>query len=81
MDNMPPVSVEVDAIGLRCPMPVLRLAKALRGVAPGAVVRLLADDGMAAIDVPHFCAEGGHKLLSSGDAGAGRFYLVRRCAA
>lgn len=78
MDDMPPVSVRVDALGLKCPLPVLRLARALRGVAPGAVVRLEADDAMAAIDVPHFCAQGGHEMLASGEAGAGRFYLVRR---
>lgn len=56
---------EIDATGLTCPMPVLRLQKALRGLAAGARVTLHATDPMAAVDVPHFAAEHGHKLLKS----------------
>ena len=59
------VDLEIDAIGLLCPLPVLRARKRMQTLAPGAVVRLLADDPAAAIDVPHFCAEAGHDLLSS----------------
>jgi tRNA 2-thiouridine synthesizing protein A len=44
----------VDARGHRCPTPTLRLQKALKAAGPGATVRLLADDPMARIDVPHF---------------------------
>lgn len=56
---------EIDARGLVCPLPVLRLRKALAARAPGAEVTLLADDPMAAIDVPHFCAEQGHMLRAA----------------
>lgn len=56
---------EIDATGLSCPMPVLRLQKALRDIALGGQIRLLASDPMAAIDVPHFCQEQGHKLIAS----------------
>ena len=55
---------EIDATGLTCPMPVLRLQKTLRDKAQGARVTLLASDPMAAIDVPHFLNEHGHKLIS-----------------
>jgi len=56
---------EIDARGLLCPLPVLRLRKAAARHAPGAVLRLLADDPAAAIDVPHYCAEGGHAFLGA----------------
>jgi tRNA 2-thiouridine synthesizing protein A len=56
----------VDARGHRCPVPTLRLRRALERAAPGQVVRLLADDPMARIDVPHFCAQQGYRLLDSG---------------
>lgn len=56
---------DVDAVGLLCPLPVLRLAKRVRGLAPGTVVRLRADDPAAHVDVPHFCAEGGHAFLGA----------------
>lgn len=44
----------VDARGHRCPTPTLRLQKALKAAGPGRTVRLLSDDPMARIDVPHF---------------------------
>ena len=56
---------EIDATGLNCPLPVLRLQKALRGLAAGDRITLHATDPMAAIDVPHFAAEHGHRLLDS----------------
>lgn len=69
---------EIDAIGLRCPLPVLRLRQALERAAPGAEVVLLASDGMAAVDVPHFCAEGGHDFLGvEGRGGGVTAYRVR----
>jgi tRNA 2-thiouridine synthesizing protein A len=49
----------VDARGHRCPVPTLKLQKALAKALPGQVVRLLADDPMARIDVPHFAAQHG----------------------
>jgi tRNA 2-thiouridine synthesizing protein A len=57
--------VVVDARGHRCPVPTLRLRRALEQAAPGQTVRLLADDPMARIDVPHFCSSGGYRLISS----------------
>lgn len=56
---------EVDAIGLLCPLPVLKLQKALRRCAIGERVTLLATDPASQIDVPHFCNETGHTLLTS----------------
>lgn len=57
------MSAVIDARGLLCPLPVLRLRKVLLDLPAGAQVRLLATDAMAAIDVPHFCAEAGHRLV------------------
>ena len=56
---------EVDARGLWCPLPVLRLAKAFAGKPAGSVARLSATDPVAAQDVDVFCREGGHALLES----------------
>ncbi|MEL6208111.1 MAG: sulfurtransferase TusA family protein [Pseudomonadota bacterium] len=72
--------LEVDAIGLLCPLPVLRLRKRSVGLPKGSVVRLLADDPAALIDVPHFCAEAGHEFLGENaveGAETVRSYLVR----
>ena len=53
----------VDARGHLCPVPSLRLRKALEGLPSGAHATLLATDPMARIDVPYLMAElGGHVL-------------------
>ena len=70
--------LEIDAIGLLCPLPVLRARKALAGMKAGAVLRLLADDPAAVIDVPHFCAQTGHAFISATPDGPVTAYLVRR---
>lgn len=71
--------VELEARGLICPLPVLRARKALRPLAPGAVLRLLADDPAARIDVPHFCAEQGHVFLGEAALAEGAFaFLIRK---
>jgi tRNA 2-thiouridine synthesizing protein A len=70
--------VLIDARGHRCPTPTLRLQRALRGAEPGAEVCLLADDPMAQIDVPHFAAQNGHRLVGVEPDGAGwRFVVVK----
>jgi tRNA 2-thiouridine synthesizing protein A len=48
-------SSEVDARGLACPMPVIELSRAVEAASVGAVIRLLATDPAAKIDVPVWC--------------------------
>jgi tRNA 2-thiouridine synthesizing protein A len=55
----------VDARGHRCPVPSLRLRRALECAAPGTIVTLLADDPLARIDVPHLIGSGPHRLLEA----------------
>lgn len=70
---------ELDACGLLCPLPVLKARKRLMSMQPGAVLRLVATDPAAVVDVPHFCSEAGHALLSQHELGEGRTaYLIRR---
>ncbi|MGH9399140.1 MAG: sulfurtransferase TusA family protein [Thermoanaerobaculia bacterium] len=59
------IEIEVDARGLYCPLPVLRLARALRGQPAGSVARLLSTDPVSVQDVEVFCRERGHTLLDS----------------
>ena len=54
----------VDARGHRCPIPSLRLQKAMREAGPGARLTLLATDPMARIDVPHLMAGLGGRVVS-----------------
>lgn len=58
------MSVIIDARGHRCPVPSLRLQKAMRGVAPGTSLTLLASDPMARIDVPYLMTEQGGTVIA-----------------
>lgn len=69
---------ELDAKGLLCPLPVLKARKRLQALAQGQVLRIIADDPAAIVDVPHFCAEAGHDLLDQSDTDNGQVYLIRK---
>ena len=76
---MPSVEILVDARGHRCPVPTLRLRRALEAAPAGTRVRLLADDPLARIDVPHFAAEAGVDVLEQSEAeGAIAFVVAAR---
>lgn len=75
---MTDIATTLDAVGLLCPLPVLKARKQLKSLPQGAVLRLLADDPAAIVDVPHFCAENGHGFLGSDDEGQHRAYLIRK---
>ena len=70
--------VEIDAIGLLCPWPVLKAGKALRGMRAGQVLRLAATDPVAVVDVPHFCAEQGHDLVATAERADATLYFIRK---
>ncbi len=69
---------ELDAMGLLCPLPVLKARKRLQGMAPGQMLRVLATDPAAVVDIPHFCAEAGHDLVSTHESGTATVYLIRK---
>ena len=58
-------NLEIDAIGLLCPLPVLKLRKKITGLRSGSIVKILADDPAAIIDIPHFCKENNYIFLTS----------------
>lgn len=54
--------IEVDARGLRCPLPVIRLAEAARDAPPGTRIIVLANDPAARYDIPAWCRMRNHEL-------------------
>lgn len=61
----------VDARGLRCPLPVIRLAQAAEGLAPGTLLRVVATDPAAELDVPAWARMRGHRVVSTEHDAAG----------
>lgn len=64
------VARAVDASGLFCPMPIARLAEALRAVGPGEVVELISTDPGTPGDLAAFCRATRHVLLATRAEGA-----------
>jgi tRNA 2-thiouridine synthesizing protein A len=69
---------DLDARGLLCPLPVLKARKRLQALQSGQVLRMIADDPAAIIDVPHFCAEAGHQLRDTQDTNTGQIYFIEK---
>ena len=57
--------ITLDCLGRRCPLPVIELARRIRDVQIGDVVRVLADDPAAANDIPAWCRMKDQEFLGS----------------
>lgn len=69
----------LDAVGLRCPLPVLRARRRLRDVPAGGALEVRADDPAAPADFEAFCREAGHALAGvSEDGGVFVIRVVKR---
>lgn len=70
--------LSLDCRGLSCPMPILKLSKAITKLQAGQVVELTATDPGSRDDVPAFCQRTGHALVSTREeAGAFVFYIKK----
>lgn len=71
--------LELDCRDLRCPMPVIELARHLGEVPVGGLVAVVARDVAARVDVPAWCRMRGQQYLGADTAGDGApRYVVRR---
>jgi len=71
--------IELDCRGMRCPLPIIRLANNIEDVAVGHTVAVVADDPAARPDVPAWCRMRGHDYVGEDTASDGvARYLVRR---
>jgi len=69
---------ELDATGLKCPLPVLKARKRLQPLAAGQTLAVLTDDPAAIVDMPHFCAENGHVLEESDTTASVARWVIRK---
>ena len=68
----------VDAVGLLCPVPIYKTAKAIRDLDVGEVLELLADDEQVLADLPAWCKSVGHTLLALDETDGEYRGLVRK---
>ena len=68
----------LDVKGLACPLPVLRAKKAMRDVAPGDILEVLATDPGTVKDFEAFCATTKHQLVDWRDDAGVFTFLIRK---
>jgi tRNA 2-thiouridine synthesizing protein A len=70
----------LDCTGLLCPEPVMLLHKAIREVAIGQIIQLIATDPSTQRDVAKFCGFLGHELVRQEEQSGKYFYLIKKGA-
>ena len=78
MPNTPAEPRVVDARGLLCPLPLVRLAQALRGLPAGARVQLLATDPGTPGDVQALCLQEGHRVVEHSEEAGELCWVVEK---
>ncbi|MEO3747389.1 sulfurtransferase TusA family protein [Plantactinospora sp. B5E13] len=68
----------IDCLGKRCPLPVIAAARRLPELPVGTVLRVLADDPAAAIDIPAWCRMRGQEFVGASTVDGAPAYDVRR---
>jgi tRNA 2-thiouridine synthesizing protein A len=72
------IAQTVDAKGLSCPMPIVKTAQAIKTVAPGAVIEVLATDAGSLKDFVAWCKSTGNELVDQSSDGTVYRFVIRR---
>lgn len=72
------VPIRLDLRGLKCPYPVLKTEKRIAALSAGALLEVETTDPLAGIDIPHFCNENGHALMSQAKTDFGHRFVIRK---
>ncbi|MDB5522611.1 MAG: sulfurtransferase TusA-like protein [Rhizobium sp.] len=70
--------LRLDLRGLKCPLPVLKTRKKMATLPAGSTIAVETTDPLAGIDIPHFCSEDGHVLLSQQKTETGHMFVIRK---
>ena len=74
----PAPALTIDALGRKCPIPIIMLAEQIRSVPLGAVVAVLADDPAAYTDIPSWCTMKAHEFAGHRELPQGGWALYIR---
>lgn len=69
---------QLDAIGLRCPEPVMMIRKTVRNLDNGQTLLIIADDPATVRDIPSFCQFMDHTLIASQTEHTPFQYLIKK---
>jgi cysteine desulfurase len=67
----------IDCIGEFCPMPVIKLNKAVEAAEPGTLIEILSDDEGSKVDIPVWCRMRNQEFVGQEDRARGWAFFVR----
>jgi tRNA 2-thiouridine synthesizing protein A len=70
----------LDASGLTCPLPVLKARRVLLGMAAGDRLEIITTDPLSVVDMPVFCAQAGHRIVTEDKKGQSFVFVIERGA-
>jgi tRNA 2-thiouridine synthesizing protein A len=70
--------ITIDALGRKCPIPIIMLAERIREVPVGELIAVLADDPAAENDVPAWCMMKSQEYVTTTALPRGWAFLIRR---
>jgi tRNA 2-thiouridine synthesizing protein A len=76
----PAAALVIDALGRKCPIPIIMLAEQIRDVPLGAVIAVFADDPAAYTDIPSWCTMKAHEFVAHQELAQGGWALYIRRA-
>lgn len=53
---------DIDVVGKACPIPLITIAKAVRTMQKGQLLRIIGNDPLFEVTILDFCREGGHEV-------------------
>jgi tRNA 2-thiouridine synthesizing protein A len=68
----------LDASGLNCPLPVLKVRKELITMHPGELLEVITTDPMSVVDMPVFCAQAGHRIIREAKRDSDFVFVIKR---
>ncbi len=68
----------LDCLHMMCPMPIVKVSKAIKEVAVGQTLLLIADDPGATPDIQTWTRRTGHELVTTEQDGKVQRFLIRR---
>ena len=80
MKSLKKYSIVINTLGLRCPLPLLKVQKDLRSLRKNREALIITDDPMAEIDLKHFCLNNNYLLkeIKNNQGGDAQFFLIKK---
>ena len=80
MKSQKKYSLVIDTLGLRCPLPLLKVQKNIKSLRTSREALIITDDPMAEIDLKHFCLNNNYLLkeVKNKQGGKEQFFLIKK---